>query len=185
MGVSRPNRTGNAGRLPFSLVVQERAYPKWTLGIGTGVESSTMALYVTIVLLATTSLLSDGDTHDIGILAVVWGESLGLATAHFFAFVLAVHLVNGEAAPHEWRTAREQLAGALSVATICTIPVFLVPESAELDVVRITLAFVLGLSGYAAARARGASQRRAAIVGIAVLIGGLTIAFMKNVVAGH
>ncbi|HEX5095682.1 MAG TPA: hypothetical protein VFX21_06715 [Acidimicrobiia bacterium] len=164
---------------------RERAYPKWTLGIGTGVESSTMALYVTIVLLATTSLLTDADMHDIGILAVVWGESFGLAIAHFFAFVLAVHLVHGEAAPHEWRTAREQLAGALSVATICTIPVFLVPESAELDVVRVMLAVVLALSGYAAARANGGSQRRAVIVGAVVLVGGLTIAVMKNVIGGH
>ena len=166
-------------------MVQERAYPKWTLGIGTGVESSTMALYVTIVLLATTSLLTDGDTHDIGILAVVWGESFGLAVAHFFAFVLAVHLVNGEAAPHEWRTAREQLGGALSVATICTIPVFVVPESAELDVVRITLAVVLALAGYAAARTKGASQRRSIIIGAVVLVGGLTIALVKNLIGGH
>jgi hypothetical protein len=148
-------------------VVRERAYPKWTLGIGTGVESSTMALYVTIVLLATTSLLTDGDTHDIGILAVVWGESFGLAVAHFFAFVLAVHLVNG------------------SVATICTIPVFVVPESAELDVVRITLAVVLALAGYAAARTKGASQRRSIIIGAVVLVGGLTIALVKNLIGGH
>jgi hypothetical protein len=166
-------------------VVQQRTYPKWTLGIGTGVESSTMALYVTIVLLATTSLLKDADTHNIGILAVVWGESLGLAFAHFFAFVLAVHLVHGKAQPHEWRTAREQLAGALSVATICTIPVLLVPKSAELDVVRLTLAVVLALSGYAAARANGGSQRRSIILGGVVLIGGLTVAVLKNVSGGH
>jgi hypothetical protein len=148
-------------------------------------EASTMALYVTIVLLATTSLLADHETEDIGVLAVLWGESLGLAVAHCFAFVVALHLVQGTRDAHDWETARDQLAGALSVAAICTMTVVLFPTSAELDAVRFTLALILGGAGFEASRANGASRARAFVVGAVVLAAGLAVTLFKNLVTGH
>jgi hypothetical protein len=75
--------------------------------------------------------------------------------------------------------------GALAVALLATVPVVLLPATAELDVVRLVLAGFVAAIGYAVARNSGAGTRRSAIYATAVLVLALAIALLKNVLSGH
>src|SRR3954449_3567473 len=58
-------------------------------------EALTMALYVSICLLAALASLKDTAlTHGL-VFELVWGTTLGLAAAHLFAFLLAGRLIEG------------------------------------------------------------------------------------------
>jgi hypothetical protein len=75
--------------------------------------------------------------------------------------------------------------GALAVALLVTVPVVLLPATAELDVVRLVLAGFVAAIGYAVARNSGASMRRSAIYAASILVIALAIAVLKNVLSGH
>ena len=59
------------------------------------------------------------------------------------------------------------------------------PESVELDVVRFSLAGFIALVGFAVARSSGASRARSIVYGGSVLVVAVTVAVLKNVLAGH
>jgi VIT1/CCC1 family predicted Fe2+/Mn2+ transporter len=81
--------------------------------------------------------------------------------------------------------AAAQLAGAATVALLATLPVLLFPDSAELDVVRLVLAALIALVGYAVARGAGASPARSMVYGFSILVIATAVALIKNVLAGH
>ena len=57
-------------------------------------EGFTMALYVSVCLLAALTGLPDrADRHLLDVLGIVWGTTIGLALAHWFAFRLSARLV--------------------------------------------------------------------------------------------
>jgi hypothetical protein len=117
---------------------------------------------------------------------ITWGTTIGLAVAHWFAFRVSARLVAaGELGRHEVHTAAAQLVGALAVALLVTVPVVLLPATAELDVVRLVLAGFVAAIGYAVARNSGASMRRSAIYAASILVIALAIAVLKNVLSGH
>jgi hypothetical protein len=68
---------------------------------------------------------------------------------------------------------------------VCTIPVVLMSRRSEYDVVRLELALLLGIAGYAAGRTGGASRLRSLATGAIVLVVGVTVALVKNVLIGH
>lgn len=147
-------------------------------------EASTMALYVSICLLAALIAIPDGDSAEA--LTIVWGTTIGLALAHWFAFHLSARLVAaGSVRAHDAATAIAQLVGAGIVAGLATLVVLVVPESAELDVVRYLLAGLVGVVGYAAARASGASQGRSLAYAAITLVIAIAIAVVKNALLGH
>ncbi len=150
-------------------------------------ESSTMALYVSIVLLATlTAIGDDAEASHVEILGIVWGTTLGLAIAHFFAFRISSKVFRGVALHRpDVRIAFLQLGGALAVAVLCTVPMLLLPATAETDAVRLELSLLLGVAGYAAGRTGGASRPRALVTAVVVLVLGLATALLKNVLSGH
>jgi hypothetical protein len=78
-----------------------------------------------------------------------------------------------------------QLAGAAAVALLATIGVVLFPGSAELDVVRLVLAALIALVGYAVARGAGASHTRSMLYGVSILVVAAAVALVKNDLAGH
>lgn len=78
-----------------------------------------------------------------------------------------------------------QLAGAAAVAPLATIPVLLFPDSAELDVVRLVLAALIALVGYAVARGAGATTARSIAYAVSILLLATAVALIKNVLAGH
>jgi len=116
----------------------------------------------------------------------VWGTTLGLALAHWFAFRVSSRLVaSGSVRRQDAAAAAAQLAGAAAVGLLATIAVLLFPDSAELDVVRLVLAALIALVGYAVARGAGASPARSMVYAVSILVIASAVALIKNVLAGH
>jgi hypothetical protein len=150
-------------------------------------EACTMALYVSIVLLAElTAVARHGADEDVKLLRLIWGTDIGLALAHWFAFWLSARLVaTGSLRPHDAQAAGAQLSGAAAAALLATVPVVLLPPSAELDVARLVLAGFIGCVGYAVARESGASGWRATLYALSILLVAAAVAIVKNVLGGH
>lgn len=150
-------------------------------------EASTMALYVSVTLLATLIALDERADHgQVRALAVVWGTTLGLALTHWFAFRLSAQLVgHGRVSGRDTAVSAAQLVGAAVVAVLATIPVVLLPTTAENDTVRALLATLIGGFGFAVARSSGASRRRAGGYAVGVLVLAMTVAVAKNGLSGH
>jgi hypothetical protein len=124
-------------------------------------EAFTMALYVAICLLAALSVVAEhGEGAQADTFKIVWGTTLGLALAHWFAFRVSSRLV-----------------ASGSVRRF--------PDSAELDVVRLVLAALIALVGYAVARGAGASPARSMVYAVSILVIASAVALIKNVLAGH
>jgi hypothetical protein len=151
------------------------------------VEVTTMALYVSIALLAALAAVDDDALSRNDVLLLIWGTSLGLAVAHYVAFRLASALARGR---HLGRgdvvVAGVQFLGAVIVPAAVTI-VELVFSDGEDDIetAEFALAVILGVTGYLVSRGNGASRRRAALLGLGVLIIGFATAAVKNFLTGH
>jgi hypothetical protein len=166
-------------------MTEGRREPESDLRLELRLEASTMALYVSVVLLATLAALDD-TTEDAELVALIWGTTLGLALAHFFAFRMSSRLVRGTSFHRrDLDIAVAQAGGAIAVAALCTIPVLVLRTDAEYDVVRLLLGLLLGIAGYAAGRTGGTSRLRSAVMGAATLVLGLAVAFAKNALLGH
>ncbi len=149
-----------------------------------------MALYVSVCLLAAlTGLPDDADRHLLDVLAIVWGTTIGLALAHWFAFRLSARLVeSGELRREDTELALAQLVGATAIAAACTVPILLLPASAELDAVRFLLAAFISVVAYAVVRSSpgdDSSRLRALTYASVVLCIALTVATAKNTLSGH
>lgn len=144
-----------------------------------------MALYVAISLLAALIALSDAVSH-VNTFKIVWGTTVGLAVVHWFAFRVSARLVSsGVVRRSDAEAAAAQIAGAAAVALLATVPVLLLPESVELEVVRLVLAVFIAVVGYAVARVAGATNVRSIVYAASVLVVAVLVAVIKNVLSGH
>jgi hypothetical protein len=172
-------------------MTQPLSEPEASAGPGVAVEvrreAYTMALYVSVCLLAALSAVAErADAGHVDVLKITWGTTVGLAVAHWFAFRVSARLVAAGALGRvDVELAGAQLVGALAVALLVTLPVLLLPATAELDVARLILAGFVAAIGYAVARNSGASMRRSAIYAACILVTALAIAVLKNVLSGH
>ena len=142
-------------------------------------------LYVSICVVAALTALPESDSPG-HLLWIIWGITIGLALAHWFAFRLATRLVSaGDFGSADIELAAAQLVGAASVAILASIPVILLPESVELEATELLLAGFVGVVGYTAMRGSGATRGRAMLYGLAVLLTAATIVVLKNWLAGH
>ena len=149
-----------------------------------------MALYVSVCLLAALTGLPDrADRHTLGVLGIVWGTTIGLALAHLFAFRLSARLVEaGELRREDTELALAQLVGATAVAVACTVPILLLPASAELAADRFPLAAFFSVVAYAVVRSSPSdhsSRLRALTYASVVLCIALAVATAKNTLSGH
>jgi hypothetical protein len=77
-----------------------------------------MALYVAICLLAAFAALPETGAHAHA-MGIIWGVTIGLAVAHWFAFRVSARLVGaGSIRPNDMASAGAQLAGAAGVALL-------------------------------------------------------------------
>lgn len=146
-----------------------------------------MALYVAICLIGVLIAREDEieQTHA-RVLGIIWGTAMGLALAHWFAFRLSARLVaRGTVHRQDALIGLAQLRGAIGVALAATVPVILLPASAELDAVRLVLAALIAAVGYAVARSGGASGARSLLYAAAMLGLATLVAIAKNHLAGH
>jgi FtsH-binding integral membrane protein len=160
-------------------------------------EGMTMALYVAIVLLATLTALptgseTEGGGHDGGgvhglpLIGLIWGTTIGLALAHWFAFRLAARTFGGgRVSAGNLAVGLAQLAGAAVVGLLCTIPVLLADDADDVQAATWVPAAVVGIAGYAVGRASGRTKAHSLLVGLAVTVYGLTVASVKNFLLGH
>jgi len=149
-------------------------------------EAYEMALYVSICLLAALTAVSDAATSELKVVEIVWGTTIGLCLAHWFAFnVSSRGMAVGQARHRETDFVLAQLAGAGGVAILATIPVVLLPKSVEFDVVRFVLALVIGFVGYEVARTSGADRTRSILYALAVLFVANLVVVIKNFLLGH
>jgi hypothetical protein len=97
-------------------------------------EAWTMALYVTICLLAALTALENVVAVPGRVFSLVWGTTIGLALAHLFAFRIAGRLVHdGRLSKGDQVVSGIQLAAAAAVAVLVSIPVLIAPAADELD----------------------------------------------------
>ena len=97
-------------------------------------EAWTMALYVTICLLAALTALENVVAIPGQVFGLVWGTTIGLALAHLFAFRIAGRLVHDGRFPKgDQVVASIQLAAAAAIAVFVSIPVLIAPPANELD----------------------------------------------------
>ncbi|MCB0969735.1 MAG: hypothetical protein KDB37_23080, partial [Ilumatobacter sp.] len=150
-------------------------------------EAATMALYVAICLLAALTVAShDTFEHRRSVVAVVWGTTLGLALAHWFAFRLSSRLVaSGSVRRSDAELAVAQLVGSIAIAAVATIPVLLVDGEAQLDATRWVVAGCIAIVGFGVARSSGASIVRSVLYGSATLIVASVVVLLKNSLSGH
>lgn len=150
-------------------------------------EAMTMALYVAICLLAALAVAAEADVdHRRTVLAVIWGTSLGLAVAHWFAFRLSTRIVAAGAVPRsEAELAVAQLFGSVAVAVLATIPALLVDgPDAEFSATGWILVAFIALVGFFVARGSGASAVRSIVYGVTVTIVAAAVVLVKNAL-GH
>ena len=149
-------------------------------------EGCTMALYVAICLLAALLAIPEGGDAHGHVIGIIWGVTLGLALAHWFAFRVSARLVGaGRVRPHDVESGAAQLGGAAAVALLASVPVLLFPASVELELVERLLAAFIALVGFAVARGGGATRMRPLTYAAIVLVVAVAIAPLKNGLAGH
>jgi hypothetical protein len=163
----------------------QRAGDRHELGLQR--DALTMALYVAICLLGALSLLDDSLGGDrLRIVLTIWGVTAGLVLAHLFAFVAASHVVgSGRFHAHDREAAYAHLLGGTAAAALATVAVLLVPDAAELFIVRLVLsAFIAGV-GFVMRRSAGATRVRAVLFAIVVLVVAVVIARIKVSLGSH
>lgn len=143
-----------------------------------------MALYVAVCLLAALIAVPEG-AHP-HVTRLVWGVSLGLALAHWFAFRVSSRWAGeGHVPSADVRSGAAQMAGAAGVAMMAWLGVLLAPSSQEVEVVEGVLAGLIAVVGFAVARGAGARRVPAALYAGVVLAVAVAIAVAKNYLAGH
>ena len=148
-------------------------------------EALTMALYVAICLLAALAVTNES-TAEAHVWELIWGTTLGLAIAHWFAFQASARMVaGGDVRAHDARVAVAQLLGAGAVAVLASIPILVFPTSVEFDVVVIVLAGFLTVVGFFIARAGGASHARSIGYAAGLLVVGFGVVIVKIWLTGH
>jgi hypothetical protein len=149
-------------------------------------EITTMVLYVAIVLLATVVAVPSADlVDDTEIIAILWGAAAGLAVAHWFAFHLAAQLYSGGSVHRDdVRSGGLQVAAALLVALVSTLPMLLFGDRVGAGSAVIVLTGVIAAVGYIASRKAGMG-RHVAVLRAAVTVAVGVVVVIVKVALGH
>jgi hypothetical protein len=144
-------------------------------------EADMMGFYVAVALIAALTAGNDHTEHtQLGVLGIVWGTTVGLAIAHWFAMILSARVVQDPALHHTpLEMLYSQLVMAVGVAAVASVVVVVLSSDLERLGARITAAvFIAGLVGFEA-RHNDLSHGRAATYGLVALAIGLAIAALK------
>ncbi len=144
-----------------------------------------MALYVAICLLGALLALPEDEVRSRS-LPVVWGVTVGLAAAHWFAFRLSTRLVTAGAVGRlDVAIATAQLLGAAAVAVLASIVILIFPERLEVVATELALATFVALVGFVAVRGGGTSRVRALLYALVLFVFAVGLALLKNWLTGH
>ena len=157
-------------------------------------EATVMILYVSVIEIAELAAIPESHlsfgrvTGPVGdhLLAIVWGTAVGLALAHWFAFGLAAPAFRGERPTHhDTQVGIAQLAGAILVAALSSLPVLLLSDVRAQETTGDVPALLVGVVGYLVARQTGASRRASVLYGGTALAVGLVVALVKSALSAH
>ncbi len=140
-----------------------------------------MVLYVSVVLMGAIATVPAKDIdEDVEVAAVIWGSTLGLALAHWFAFNASAHLFRGEGiTPEELAEGAWEAFAALAVAMVATVPLLLFDDTTGAAVSLIALALVVTVVAYVASRHGGLSRGRALLRGGVTVVLAVIVAALK------
>jgi hypothetical protein len=148
-------------------------------------ESVTMALYISLSLLAVlTALPSSAAEEDARLAALVAFTAIGLVLAHAVAFRLSTRLVSrGQVGESAARQLAAQLVGGAIVTVLAVLPLLVLGPSGLPWSRGVLLVLVAGV-GYAAARSVPVSRPRALVYVLLVVVVVLVVLAVKGW-AGH
>ena len=145
-------------------------------------EADMMAFYLAITLLVALSVAKDGAPPPLPeLLLVIWGTTLGLAMAHWFALGLSAYLVEDPGLHHTpGEMLFSQLVMAVTLAVLASVAVLAVPlVQEELPSGRIAVGLFVGALVVVEARARGHRLARALALGAVGLGLALAVTVVK------
>ena len=148
-------------------------------------EADMMGFYVAVALLAALVAGSDRAPHtQLEVVGIVWGTTVGLALAHWFAMILSTRVVHDPDLHHTpVEMLSSQLVMAVGVAVGATLVVAVLPADLERLGARVTAAlFIAGLVGFEL-RASGQPRSRSLVYGLLALTIGIAIAAFKWVLS--
>ena len=149
-------------------------------------EALTMSLYVSLVLAAELVVLSQTLSDKREAVAALWGAAVGLTAAHIFAFQLANRAVGGgRLSVHDWGAIWLQLAAAVCVAGVLTVPFIVLEKSSAITVAEYMTAGFIGTLSYVTARTAGSHQLRALLFGAAMLAIAVAVVLFKAALTTH
>ncbi len=150
-----------------------------------------MALYISIALLGALVALPDDDRamapgpHGWALIGLIWGTTVGLALAHWFAFVVAARGMSGGRRTADVELGLAQIAGAACVALLATLPILVTSDRSDQEAATLMPTLVIGLTGYAVARLAGRARVWSAVTGVALALAGIAVAIVKIELVGH
>jgi hypothetical protein len=156
------------------------------VGPEAAVEGFTMALYVSLSLLAIMMAMPplEPDEAAYELVRLLLFTCIGLILAHLLAFRLSARMVHGGSLPQESREAiGAQVAGGLAVTVLAVAPVLVFGAIGALVSEAILLGLVV-LAGWIVATKAGLSRTRRAGYVAMVVIGVVVVLVVKGV-AGH
>jgi|SRR4051812_47509647 len=157
-------------------------------------EATVMVLYVSVVEIAELAGIPRAHVgndvvsgpSEAELVAIIWGTALGLALAHWFAFQLAARAFRGEhVTHHDNAIALAQVAGAVFVAAVSTLPILLFNDARAQQTVGFVPAALIGVVGYLIARHAGRTRFAALLYGTTAVAVGLAVALVKNRLSSH
>lgn len=144
-------------------------------------EADMMAFYLAITLLVALNVPADQDPPQLAeLLLIIWGTTLGLAVAHWFALTFSVYLVHDPGLHH---TPAEmlfsQVVMALVLSVVGSAAVILTPVRFEMLSGRLAVALFVGVLVVTESRAGGRTTRTALGLGAVALGLAVGIATVK------
>jgi hypothetical protein len=148
-------------------------------------EGVTMTLYVAVSLLALLTALPATLTDESTVVRTILGTTVGLALAHWLAFrVSSLFVGHGVLDPASRRSLGVQALAAAGVGAVAILPLLFARGPTALGISRVLLAGVIGLFAYGVSIQAQPSRLRAAVYAVAMVVIALTVALVKNHLAG-
>jgi hypothetical protein len=144
-------------------------------------EADMMGFYLAIALLAALTAGNDHTAHtQLDVLKVVWGTTVGLGLAHWFAITVSARLVRDPDMHHTpLELLYSQMAMGTLLAVVATLIVIILPDDFERLGVRLAAALSIGVIVEIESRAGGSTVRTAVLRGALALVVAFIIATIK------
>lgn len=144
-------------------------------------EADMMGFYLSIALLAALTAGNDHTPHEqLDVLKIVWGTTIGLGLAHWFAITVSVRLIDDPDLHHTpLEMLYSQMAMGVLLAGVASVIVVLLPDDLERLGARLSAAVFIGVIVEIESRAGGSTLRRAVLNGVLALLVAFVIATIK------